>query len=180
MCNKYARLGKSWLTVEPGQDETRAVTLSVKDSGPVVGRNARQRLFRPFSQRDRQEGNDLAGLGPAICQDLMTLLGRDIGCGCRTSEAGQHSNALTTFAAFWPRRGTMLVPTHAAVAQVGDDLAKVARILREVTHTDILSLRFVKFCRLGWEACCHPQLLPELPTRPPLSARLHACSRCGA
>jgi signal transduction histidine kinase len=90
MCNKYARLGKSWLTVEPGQDETRAVTLSVKDSGPVVGRNARQRLFRPFSQRDRQEGNDLAGLGPAICQDLMTLLGRDIGCGCRTSEAGQH------------------------------------------------------------------------------------------
>ena len=33
---KYARPGEVWLTAEAGQDETRAVMLTVKDGGPII------------------------------------------------------------------------------------------------------------------------------------------------
>jgi signal transduction histidine kinase/DNA-binding NarL/FixJ family response regulator len=88
---KYARPGTVWLTAEPGRDAREAVRLTVKDDGPVIALDARARLFRPFSRLDRPAGDDAAGtgLGLSICQQLMILMGGEIGCDMWRSEDGQ-------------------------------------------------------------------------------------------
>jgi CheY-like chemotaxis protein len=92
---KHARPGDVWLAAEPGRDETRAATLAVKDSGPMIARHEREALFRPFSRVDRPEGDDHngTGLGLSICHHLMTLLGGEIGCDPWTQEDGRSGNA---------------------------------------------------------------------------------------
>nr|WP_294524815.1 PAS-domain containing protein [uncultured Rhodopila sp.] len=92
---KYARPGEVRLTAEPGRDDSTAVILMVKDDGPIITRQARDTLFRPFARMDHPEGIDFSGtgLGLSICHHLMTLLGGDIGCEPWTEEDGRSGNA---------------------------------------------------------------------------------------
>jgi signal transduction histidine kinase/HPt (histidine-containing phosphotransfer) domain-containing protein len=91
---KYARPGEVWLTAEPGRDAHEAVRLTVGDDGPVIAPDARERLFRPFSQLDRPEGDDQigTGLGLSICRQLTGLMGGSIGCDARADEDGRAGN----------------------------------------------------------------------------------------
>jgi signal transduction histidine kinase/CheY-like chemotaxis protein len=92
---KYARPGMVWLTVEPGQDAGEAIRITVKDEGPVITPDARQRLFSPFSRLVRPGSEEAAGtgLGLSICLQLMTLMGGAIGCGAWRSDNGRDGNA---------------------------------------------------------------------------------------
>jgi signal transduction histidine kinase/CheY-like chemotaxis protein len=99
---KYGRPGEVWLTAEAGRDATEAVRLTVKDDGPVILPEARERLFRPFARLDRPEGDDAAGtgLGLSICQHLIILMGGKIGCdawssGDAMSEDGMPGNGMS-------------------------------------------------------------------------------------
>jgi two-component system, OmpR family, sensor histidine kinase TctE len=49
--------------------------LSVRDSGPGISTELRQRLFQPFSSGDPRSGS---GLGLAICQEIVSTLGGEI------------------------------------------------------------------------------------------------------
>jgi signal transduction histidine kinase/DNA-binding response OmpR family regulator len=66
--------GKSWLR------------LCVRDRGPVIPAEQRNRLFEPFFRLE--EANETGplgtGLGLAICRHLVTLMGGDIGCSAWT------------------------------------------------------------------------------------------------
>jgi two-component system sensor histidine kinase TctE len=50
-------------------------TLTVRDSGPGISTELRQRLFQPFASGDPRSGS---GLGLAICQEIVTTLGGEI------------------------------------------------------------------------------------------------------
>jgi CheY-like chemotaxis protein len=63
------------------------VRFAVRDCGPEIPDLDRARLFRPFSQLERQ-GSGGTGLGLAICQLLANLLGGQIGCD-RTVDRGK-------------------------------------------------------------------------------------------
>ncbi len=67
------RVGVSALDGEP------VLRFAVRDCGPEIPDLDRARLFRPFSQLERQ-GSGGTGLGLAICQLLANLLGGQIGC----------------------------------------------------------------------------------------------------
>ncbi len=67
------RVGFSTLDGEP------VLRFAVRDCGPEIPDLDRARLFRPFSQLERQ-GSGGTGLGLAICQLLANLLGGQIGC----------------------------------------------------------------------------------------------------
>lgn len=62
--------GKNWLR------------LCVRDRGPVIPEDQRNRLFEPFFRlEDASDAGPLGtGLGLAICRHLVTLMGGDIGC----------------------------------------------------------------------------------------------------
>ena len=82
---KFARAGDVVLAVE--RDYTTRPTagglrIAVRDGGPVIAVNDRQRLFQPFSRLDRPEGDQPlgTGLGLSICHHLVTLMGGEIGC----------------------------------------------------------------------------------------------------
>jgi len=120
---KYAGAGEVWLTAEPGPDESRAATLMVKDSGPMIPRDERETLFRPFSRADRPEGEDLSGtgLGLSICHHLMTLMGGAIGCEPWNREDGGSGNA------FW-----ISLPATASPFRDGRDGSQQAEVLSAV------------------------------------------------
>jgi signal transduction histidine kinase/ActR/RegA family two-component response regulator/HPt (histidine-containing phosphotransfer) domain-containing protein len=92
---KYARPGEVRLTAEPGARAGDAVKLTVMDPGPVIGAEARERLFRPFTRLERPGGDDMVGtgLGLSICQQLITLMEGTIGCEPRTLDDGGQGNA---------------------------------------------------------------------------------------
>jgi two-component system, OmpR family, sensor histidine kinase TctE len=50
-------------------------TLSVRDSGPGISAELRERLFQPFASSDPRSGS---GLGLAICHEIVTTLGGEI------------------------------------------------------------------------------------------------------
>ena len=75
------RVGFSSLDGEP------VLRFAVRDCGPAIPDLDRARLFRPFSQLERQ-GSGGTGLGLAICQLLANLLGGQIGCD-RTDDGGK-------------------------------------------------------------------------------------------
>ena len=55
--------------------------LAVRDSGPPIPDLDRSRLFRPFTQLERQHSGAIgSGLGLAVCQLLANLLDGEIGC----------------------------------------------------------------------------------------------------
>ncbi len=110
---KYARPGDVWLTAEPGGDDSRAVTIMVRDSGPVLAAAARERLFQPFSRLERPEHDDLegTGLGLSICHHLITLMGGETGCDPWTADDGCTGNA------FWVTLPASALPFR----DIGDD-----------------------------------------------------------
>jgi CheY-like chemotaxis protein len=81
----------------------------VKDSGPVIAAEARERLFRPFSRLGRPEGGDPVGtgLGLSICRHLVTLMGGEIGCDSWISDEGREGNV------FWVKLPTGAFPPAA-------------------------------------------------------------------
>lgn len=110
---KYARPGTVWLTAEPGHSGREAVRLTVKDDGPVIALDARVRLFRPFSRLDRPGGEGAAGtgLGLSICQQLVTLMGGEIGCEAWRSQDGCDGNA------FWVTLPAAALPLELILGQ---------------------------------------------------------------
>jgi signal transduction histidine kinase/CheY-like chemotaxis protein len=107
---KYADPGSVWLTAARGDGAHEALRLTVKDAGPVIAPDARERLFRPFSRLDRPEGEDPVGtgLGLSICLQLVTLMGGEIGCDTWTSDDGRAGNA------FWITLPAAALPVRTA------------------------------------------------------------------
>jgi signal transduction histidine kinase/DNA-binding response OmpR family regulator len=91
---KYALPGELLLAAEPGARPEDAIRLMVKDPGPVIGAEARERLFRPFARLDRPDGGEIlgTGLGLSICQQLMILMDGTIGCEPWTMSDGRQGN----------------------------------------------------------------------------------------
>ena len=55
-----------------------AAVLTIVDSGPGIDDELRRRLFEPFSAGSTASGRAGAGLGLAICQEVVRSLGGDI------------------------------------------------------------------------------------------------------
>jgi signal transduction histidine kinase/FixJ family two-component response regulator len=82
---KFARAGEVVLAVERDWAEgpTRGgLFVAVRDLGPVIAAEDRQRLFQPFTRLDRTDGDQPlgTGLGLSICHHLITMMGGAIGC----------------------------------------------------------------------------------------------------
>ncbi len=107
---KYAHPGEIRLIVEADASQDNAIKLLVKDPGPMIGAEARGRLFRPFSRLDRADGADMVGtgLGLSICSQLMVLLGGSIGCDPWSGDIGRGGNV------FWITLPFSALPLHAA------------------------------------------------------------------
>jgi two-component system, OmpR family, sensor histidine kinase TctE len=68
--------------------DTRHVALTISDSGPGISAEQRERLFQPFAAGPRADGLQRgAGLGLAICQEIVTSLGGTITLENRTVRA---------------------------------------------------------------------------------------------
>jgi signal transduction histidine kinase/ActR/RegA family two-component response regulator len=121
---KYARPGEIWVTAEPGEDADTAIRLTVRDDGPVIAPDARERLFRPYSQLDRPVGEHAAGtgLGLSICHHLITLMGGKIGCDAWRTDDGQEGNT------FW-----ITLPAAALAVQSGLGLT-IGPVVMGQTH----------------------------------------------
>ena len=82
---KFARAGDVVLAVARDYS-TRATAgglrIAVSDQGPTIPPADRERLFQPFSQLDRPDGDTAVGtgLGLSICLHLITMMGGAIGC----------------------------------------------------------------------------------------------------
>ncbi len=55
--------------------DSHAVTLVIRDSGPGISGELRERLFQPFSAGETRSGS---GLGLAICHEIVLALGGHI------------------------------------------------------------------------------------------------------
>ena len=85
---KFAEAGPASIRVSFATlDGEPVLRFAVRDCGPEIPDLDRARLFRPFSQLERQ-GSGGTGLGLAICQLLANLLGGQIGCD-RTELGGK-------------------------------------------------------------------------------------------
>jgi len=87
--------------------------IAVRDPGPVIDAEDRDRLFRPFSRLDQAGGEEPlgSGLGLAICRQIVSLMGGDIGCDPWTdprSGAGDEVRAAGN--EFWVRLPIVLPP----------------------------------------------------------------------
>ena len=107
---KYSNPGEVWLLAEPGSGDHEAVRLTVKDNGPAIAPEARDRLFRPFARLERKGFDDAAGtgLGLSICHHLVTLMGGTIGCDTWRSDEGREGNA------FWSTLPATALPSLGA------------------------------------------------------------------
>ena len=85
---KFAEPGPASIRVGVSSlDGLPVLRFAVRDCGPEIPDLDRARLFRPFSQLERQ-GSGGTGLGLAICQLLANLLGGQIGCDA-TGQGGK-------------------------------------------------------------------------------------------
>jgi CheY-like chemotaxis protein len=73
-----------------GAGDGEQVRIEVQDTGPGIAREARARLFQPFSQADESTTRRFGGtgLGLSICRELATLMGGEVGV---VSEPGHGS-----------------------------------------------------------------------------------------
>ena len=139
---KYARAGEIIVAAEPGGDPATAVRLTVKDAGPAIEPAARERLFRPFSRLDRPGEGDMVGtgLGLSICQQLMNLMGGEIGCDLWTLATGRQGNA------FWTTLPVACLPFRPALPEPpGPEAAAPGRV---ATVTDWMRRRPVPRTRI--------------------------------
>ncbi|SIP89095.1 two-component system, OmpR family, sensor histidine kinase TctE [Pseudacidovorax sp. RU35E] len=74
------------LSVHVTFDEPDGVILRVRDAGPGIGPELRQRLFAPFAAGDTARGS---GLGLAICREIVQTLGGTIHLDNRTDADGR-------------------------------------------------------------------------------------------
>ena len=80
---KFAAPGEVRVVVEARPSGTTAtLRVAVRDRGPVIASEGRVRLFEPFSRlAETADGCPLGtGLGLTICQQLVALMGGQIGC----------------------------------------------------------------------------------------------------
>jgi signal transduction histidine kinase/CheY-like chemotaxis protein len=68
---------------------------AVRDRGPVIAEDDRQRLFQPFSRLDGAENAGItgSGLGLSICQSLADAMGGAIGCETWQAPDGVEGNS---------------------------------------------------------------------------------------
>ncbi len=112
---KFAEPGPASIQVSLASlDAEPVIRFAVRDCGPEIPDLDRARLFRPFSQLERQ-GSGGTGLGLAICQLLANLLGGQIGCD-RTDYGGKEfwltlpTDVLDVPADWTPKLVSKLVP----------------------------------------------------------------------
>jgi CheY-like chemotaxis protein len=80
---KFAAAGEVRVLVEPHRlVGGRGLRVAVRDRGPVIDPVGRARLFEPFSRlADGVDGAPLGtGLGLTICQQIVSLMGGEVGC----------------------------------------------------------------------------------------------------
>lgn len=110
--------------VEQGEGEQPVLYLAVRDQGPVIEPDGRARLFQPFAGLggDDELVTPLgSGLGLAVCRQIMSLMGGDIGCEPWMAENGQGGNE------FWLR--VPIVPLPASQRRPSAPGPRVRRIL---------------------------------------------------
>lgn len=75
------KYGGSGLEAELTTDKTKAV-LVIKDNGPGIGEEDREKIFQPFYRVDKSRSRSLggSGLGLAITADIVKLHGGSITC----------------------------------------------------------------------------------------------------
>ena len=142
---KFADPGSASIRVSlSALDGLPVVRFAVRDGGPDIPDLDRARLFRPFSQLERQ-GSGGTGLGLAICQLLANLLGGQIGCD-RTGDGGKEfwltlpADVLNVPADWMPKPLSKMVPDwlpRTRVLLVEDVQANqmiVATVLRREGH----------------------------------------------
>jgi signal transduction histidine kinase/DNA-binding NarL/FixJ family response regulator len=128
---KFAASGEVRVTAEAlfagGEQKLR---LAVRDRGPVIPEEDRDRLFKPFSRIEQPgaEGPLGTGLGLAICHHLVALMGGDIGCNVWTMGGREAGNE------FW-----FVLPVTAPPIAVDDAAARAdAQRRRCLPRTRIL------------------------------------------
>jgi PAS domain S-box-containing protein len=85
---KFTISGKVSLAIRPGEHAT--IITEVKDTGTGISAAARVLIFSPFTQQDSaiSRQNDGAGIGLALCKELVTRMGGEISV---KSDPGQGS-----------------------------------------------------------------------------------------
>ena len=142
---KFAEPGPASIRVSLSSlGDEPVLRFAVRDCGPEIPDLDRARLFRPFSQLERQ-GSGGTGLGLAICQLLANLLGGQIGCD-RTGDSGKEfwltlpADVMDVPADWMPKIASKLVPDwlpRTRVLLVEDVPANqmiVATVLRREGH----------------------------------------------
>ncbi len=142
---KFAEPGPASIRVSLSTlDGEPVLRFAVRDCGPEIPDLDRARLFRPFSQLERQ-GSGGTGLGLAICQLLANLLGGQIGCD-GIGDGGKEfwltlpADVLNVPADWAPKASTKLMPDwlpRTRVLLVEDVPANqmiVATVLRREGH----------------------------------------------
>ncbi len=106
---KQGARGEVLLEAQPGRDPSEAVTILVKDRGPVIAEDIRPQLFQAFPGLDATADAILPGpgVGLCLCRELITLMGGSIGFEPWSVGAGEAGNA------FWLTLPASALPVRA-------------------------------------------------------------------
>lgn len=147
---KFTERGHVLITVESPSDGLQPwLRFTVQDTGPGIAADQQARLFEKFTQLERTATHRGAGLGLAICKQLVELMGGRIGLESRVGEGST----------FWFE--LPLEPVADAEMVSGPDL-KGLRALVLSRHP--LSCRILEETLAGWGAGV--TVRSELPGEP--------------
>jgi signal transduction histidine kinase len=79
--NRYARVGRIRVRIEPGETETGQIRIVVEDEGPGVAPAERERIFRRFVRGSTSSGSEGLGLGLGVARGLARAMGGDLRYG---------------------------------------------------------------------------------------------------
>ena len=139
---KFAASGEVRVTAEAQFSGGRTqLRMAVRDRGPVIPEEDRNRLFKPFS-RIEQPGADGplgTGLGLAICHHLVTLMGGTIGCNVWTMGGRAAGNE------FWIALPVTVPPSQAddATGRAGGPRRRALPRTRVLLVEDIVANQLV-------------------------------------